>query len=170
MVSNEQLKGPAGSSQGEDERLSLTPENAPELIRLGMSITDAANEQLVVRHPTRSYIDTVDVVEFYDPQDDAEGHGRSAVIYGEGHIDRSACGTGTSAKMALLHRRGELAVGERFVNQSPLGSTFEGQIVGESSIGSYPAIVPEIRGTAHVTGLHRFVVMPDDPFPLGFLI
>lgn len=170
MVSNEQLLGPAGSSPGEAEPLSLRPENARELIRLGMLITAAANEQLAVRHPTRSYIDRIDVVEFYDPQADSGGQGRSAVIYGEGHIDRSACGTGTSAKMALLHRRGELDVDETFVNQSPLGSTFEGRIVGESCVGSYPAIVPEIRGTAHVTGLHRFVVTPDDPFPEGFLI
>jgi proline racemase/trans-L-3-hydroxyproline dehydratase len=162
MVSNQDLRS--------GDALSLTPENAPELIRLGMAITDAANQQLEVRHPTRSYIDTVDVVEFYDPVRDAEGRSRSAVIYGEAHIDRSACGTGTSAKMALLHRRGELAVGQRFVNESPLGSTFEGRIVEETRVGSIPAVIPEIRGTAYVTGLQRFVMAPDDPFPEGFLI
>ncbi len=168
MVSNREL-GRAGGSAG-GAPLPLTPKNAPELIRLGMAITEAANQQLDVRHPTRSYIDTVDVVEFYDPREDAEGRGHNAVIYGERHIDRSACGTGTSAKMALLHRRGRLSAGETFVNQSPLGSTFQGRIVEETTVGPHPAIVPEIRGTAHVTGLHRFVVTPDDPFPRGFLI
>jgi proline racemase len=72
--------------------------------------------------------------------------------------------------MALLHARGKLAPGETFVNESPLGSTFEGRIVGETSVGPFSAIIPEIRGTAHVTGLHRFLVTPDDPFPEGFLI
>jgi proline racemase len=162
MVSNQEI--------GPGDALALTPENAPELIDLGMAITEAANEQLAVQHPTRSYIDTIDVVEFYDPRGDAEGRGRNAVVYGERHIDRSACGTGTSAKLALLYERGQLSEGEIFVNRSPLGSTFEGRIVEETAVGSFPAIVPQIRGTAHVTGLHRFVVRPDDPFPEGFLI
>ncbi|MGD8996508.1 MAG: proline racemase family protein [Anaerolineae bacterium] len=170
MVSNQELRRPVCSSPGRTKPLALRPENAPELIRLGMAITEAANQQLEVRHPTRPYIDTIDVVEFYDPRGDAEGRGKNAVIYGEAHIDRSACGTGTSAKMALLHRRGELGVGEMFINESPLGSTFEGRILKETSVASVPAIVPEIRGRAHVTGLHRFVVTPDDPFPEGFLI
>jgi proline racemase len=170
MVSNEELRRPACSSSGRAEPLALTPENAPELIRLGMAITEAANQQLEVQHPTRPYIDTIDVVEFYDPRGDAEGRGKNAVVYGEAHIDRSACGTGTSAKMALLHRRGKLGVGERFVNESPLGSTFEGRILKETSVASIPAVVPEIRGRAHVTGLHRFTVTPEDPFPEGFLI
>jgi proline racemase len=170
MVSNEELRRPECSSPGPREPLALTAENASELIRLGMAITEAANQQLEVRHPTRPYIDTIDVVEFYDPRGDSEGRGKNAVIYGEAHIDRSACGTGTSAKMALLHRRGELGVGETFVNESPLGSTFEGCILKETSVDSIPAIVPEIRGRAHVTGLHRFVLTPEDPFSEGFLI
>jgi proline racemase len=170
MVSNQMLGRPAGSSCGGREPLPLTPENVPELVRLGMAITEAANQQLEVQHPTRPYIDTIDVVEFYDPRGDADRRGKNAVIYGEAHIDRSACGTGTSAKLALLHCRGELGVGETFVNESPLGSTFEGQIVEEASVDSIPAIVPEIRGKAHVTGLHHFLVTPDDPFPEGFLI
>jgi len=176
MVSNEYLEPASG-----DDYLDLSSENAPELVRLGMVITEAANRQIDVQHPTRPFINTIDVVEFYDPRCDAERQGKNAVIYGEAHIDRSACGTGTSAKMALLHRRGGLAVGETFINESPLGSTFEGRIVEETTIrpvggdspGSapaLPAIVPEIRGSAHLTGLHRFVVTPDDPFPEGFLI
>jgi proline racemase len=170
LVSNRELCYPVTPSSPENHPLELTPENAPELIRLGMAITEAANRKIEVEHPTRSYIDTVDVVEFYDPRGDTEHRGRSAVIYGEAHIDRSACGTGTSAKMALLHRRGKLDAGQVFVNQSPLGSVFEGRIVEETSVGGLPAIVPEIRGTAHITGLHRFVVTPDDPFPRGFLV
>ncbi|MGD9029830.1 MAG: proline racemase family protein [Anaerolineae bacterium] len=160
----------------------LVPENAPQLARWGMASIEAGNQQLSVQHPTRTYIDTIDVAEFYDPAGHSQRLGRNFVVLGEGHVDRSPCGTGTSAKMALLHRRGELAVGQTFVNRGLLGTTFEGRIVAESTVGDpatglghragqmLPAIVPEIRGAAHVTGLHRFILTPEDPFPEGFLI
>ena len=169
MVSNREL-GRALGEPGGGEPLGLTLQNVPELVRHGMIITEAADEQLDVQHPLRQYIDSIDVTEFYDPRGDDIRQGRNAVVYGEEHIDRSACGTGTSAKMALLHRRGKLGVEDTFVNQSPLGSTFEGRVAEETTVGPYPAIVPEIRGAAHITGIHRFVVTPDDPFPEGFLI
>lgn len=148
----------------------LAPENACQLAAWGMAAMDAGNQQLKVRHPTRPYIDSVDVVEFYDPRGHASRLGKNFVVLGEGHVDRSPCGTGTCAKMALLHRRGELAVGETFTNHGLLDTTFEGQIVRETTVGAVPAIVPEIRGSAHITGLHRFIVRPGDPFPEGFLI
>jgi proline racemase len=148
----------------------LTLDNAPKLARWGMAMIEAGNQQLRVQHPTRTYINTIDVVEFYDPIGHPQARGKNFVVLGEGHVDRSPCGTGTSAKMALLHQRGELAVGQTFVNEGLLGTTFEGRIVEETTVGTLPAIVPEIRGTAHVTGLHRFVLTPDDPFPEGFLI
>jgi proline racemase len=149
---------------------SLTLENTPELARWGMAVIEASNRQLRVQHPTRTYINTIDVVEFYDPVGHPQARGKNFVVYGEGHMDRSPCGTGTCAKMALLHRRGELAVGQTFVNEGLLGTTFEGRIVEETTVDDLPAIVPEIRGTAYLTGLHRFVVTPGDPFPEGFLI
>ncbi len=165
LISNEQVG------------LALTPENAPALARCGMEAIEAANRQLEVRHPTRTYMGSVDSAEFYDPGYDVGGRGKAAMIYGEGHVDRSACGTGTSVKMALLHRRGELGVGERYVNHGILGTSFEGRILREITVGdaagsgrTFPGIVPQIRGAAHVTGLHRFTVGPDDPFPEGFLI
>lgn len=148
----------------------LCPENAAALAQSGTAIIEAANRQLEVRHPTRPYINTVDVVEFYDLRGYQDGRGKNVVILGEGHVDRSPCGTGTAAKMALLHRRGLLSAGRTFVNQGLLGTCFEGRIVAESTLGDLPVIVPEIRGSAHATGLHRFVVTPDDPFPGGFLI
>jgi proline racemase len=166
LISNEQIGVP------------IAPENGLELARFGMAAIEAANQQLEVRHPTRPYMDTVDSAEIYDPRADAHGRGKNAMIYGEGHVDRSACGTGTSIKMALLHRRGQLDVGDTYLNESILGTTFEGRILRETTIGArsdgptrmFPAIVPEIRGSAHVTGLHRFTVTPSDPFPTGFRI
>ena len=158
MVSNEQIG------------LALTLDNVDRLIELGMSIIEAANAQLTVRHPTRPEVNTVDVTEFYDLSEHKLGRGVSAVVYGESHIDRSPCGTGTSAKMALLHHRGQLALNQPFVNAGILGTTFEGRLVAETQVGELPAVVPEVRGSAQITGVHRFVLDPRDPFPQGFLL
>ncbi len=149
--------------------LTLDAENTDLLIELGMTIIEAANEQLTVRHPTRPEVKTIDVTEFYAFSDDPY-RGRSAVIYGESHIDRSPCGTGTSAKMTLLHHRGQLSLNQPFVNAGILGTTFEGRLVAEAQVGNLPAVVPEVRGSAQVTGVHRFVIDPRDPFPEGFLL
>lgn len=154
----------------EQTGLTLTSENAPELARLGMTVIDAGNQQLKVQHPLFPYINTIDVVEFYEPVNKSLMRGKNIVILGEGHVDRSPCGTGTSAKLALLHRRGELRLGQTLVNEGMLGTTFEGRIVREIDVGGIPAIVPEIRGSAYVTGLHRFVLTPGDPFTEGFLV
>lgn len=156
--------------------LELTVENAPQLARLGMDIIDAGNAQLEVQHPQRPYINTIDVVEFFDPRGHKEKRGKNFVVLGEGHVDRSPCGTGTCAKLALLHKRDQLDVGESFINEGLLGTTFDARIVSESSIKdpetgkSLPAIIPEISGAAHITGLQQFVLTPEDPFPEGFLI
>ncbi len=153
--------------------LELKPENSKRLIELGMTIIDEANAQLTVRHPTRPEVTTVDVTEFYTAGSADDNHGpkgSSAVIYGASHIDRSPCGTGTSAKMALLHHRGQLALNRTYVNTGILGTTFEGRLVAETMVGDLPAVVPQVRGSAHITGVHRFAVTPDDPFPEGFLI
>ena len=87
-----------------------------------------------------------------------------------GMIDRSPCGTGTSAVMAVLHARGELALGEAFVHESVVGSTFTGRLVEATSVGSLPAVVPEITGTAWITQHAQVVVHPTDPFPEGFTV
>jgi len=148
--------------------LELEPDNAGRLIELGMAIIDAANEQLTVHHPARPEVATVDVTEFYASDD--HGRGKSAVVYGASHIDRSPCGTGTSAKMTLLHHRGKLALDQLYVNAGILGATFEGRLVAETKVGDLPAVVPEVRGSAHVTGVHQFVLDQRDPFPKGFLL
>ncbi len=154
----------------EEIGLALTPENGPRLIQLGMAIIDAANEQFTVHHPARPEVATVDVTEFYDADGHGEGRGTSVVVYGESHMDRSPCGTGTAAKLTLLHARGKLRPGDVFRNASPLGTVFDARIVEETRMGGLPAVVVEIRGSAHITGFHTFVADPRDPFPQGFLL
>lgn len=148
----------------------LKPANAGRLIELGMAVIAAGNQQVAVHHPERPEVATVDVVEFYDAAGPDPHRGRSAVVYGEAHIDRSPCGTGTAAKMTLLHRMGALGLGEPYRNQGILGTEFEGRLIEELMVGELPAVVAEIRGRAHITGLHRFFVDPSDPFPDGFLL
>jgi proline racemase len=150
--------------------LDWIPENRSRFIDLGMKLIDAANQQLIVRHPTRPEVNTVDVTEFYDPAEDAQGKGRSLVIYGERHLDRSPCGTGTAAKLTLLHHRGEIALNQRFTNTSPLGTRFQGEIVDEVRLGDRGAVVAEIRGSAYITGIHEFIMDPKDPFQEGYLL
>jgi proline racemase len=150
--------------------LDWIPANRPRFIDLGMKLIDAANQQLVVRHPTRPEVRTVDVTEFYDPAGDTQGKGRSMVIYGEKHMDRSPCGTGTAAKLTLLYHRGEIGLNELFTNTSPLGTRFQGRIVKEVQLGDKRAVVAEIRGSAYVTGLHEFIMDPEDPFQEGYLL
>jgi len=149
--------------------LELVPANRPQLIPLGMAVIEAANDAFRVYHPLRPEVNTVDVVEFYD-EDPQTGIGRGAVIYGESHMDRSPCGTGTTAKMTLLHHQGKLNPGATYQNAGPLGTLFEGQIVQTLPIGEFQAIVGQIRGAAQVTGYHQFVLDDRDPFPQGFLL
>lgn len=150
--------------------LDFTPSNGRRFIELGMTLIQAANQQLTVRHPTRPEVNTVDVTEFYDPSSDAKGKGKSIVILGEEHMDRSPCGTGTTAKMTLLHHRGQLGLNETFINTSPLGTTFQGRLVEEIELGDKKAVVAEVRGSAHITGIHEFIIDSRDPFQKGFLL
>jgi proline racemase len=94
------------------------------------------------------------------------GHDRSAVAIHPGWLDRSPCGTGTSARMAQLHAHGKLAIGEDFVHRSVIGTEFTGRLVAETEHG----VIPEITGRAWITGTGQYVLDPDDPFPAGFLL
>ena len=149
--------------------MELIPANSQKLISLGMAIIDAANRDLSVHHPERTEVNTVDVTEFYD-DDGRKKVGKGVVIYGESNMDRSPCGTGTTAKMALLHHKGVLGVGDVYGNTGPLGTRFEGRIIKTVAIGPYTGIVGRIRGNAQITGYHQFVVDGNDPFPEGFLL
>jgi len=149
--------------------IDLSPENSPRIIPLGMAVIEAANRSLSVYHPERPEVNTVDVTEFYD-EDPETGIGKSMVIYSESHMDRSPCGTGTTAKMTLLHHQGRLDKMKVYKNAGPLGTVFEGRIVKTLSIGSFDGIVGQVRGSARITGFHRFVIDAADPFQKGFLI
>ena len=146
-------------------------ENKAFLTDLGMKIIDAANEQLSVSHPFRPDVRTIDVTEFYDSQHDkGRASGRGMVIYGESHADRSPCGTGTAAKLTLLHHYGKIKMNQRYINYSPLGTSFEAMIIKKESFGSVDGFIVQIKGMAYLTGVHHFIIEDDDPFQQGFIM
>jgi len=145
-----------------------------------MKVIQAANEQVEVFHPERPEVTTVDVAEFYAAHHEnvsvhqASVHqameGKSVVVYGESHIDRSPCGTGTAAKLTLLHYAKKIDLHQPYTNYSPLGTSFDAKLVKTLKVGSLDAVVARVSGMAHITGVHAFLLEEDDPFPQGFLL
>jgi proline racemase len=149
--------------------LELTPAQHDRIIHCGLSIMRSVTEQLSFQHPDDPSIDMCRHVIFTAPGADPFS-ARGAVAIHPGWIDRSPCGTGTSARMAALHARGELGLDQQFVCSSLIGSHFVGKLVGETMVGDIPAVYPVVRGRAWLTGLATYLLDPDDPFPAGFLM
>ena len=149
---------------------ALEPPEARELSLAGERIRAAAREQLPCVHPENPEIAGVSIVQIAEPWQGVGAVSRNAVIVAPGRLDRSATGTGLSARMAVLHERGEMRVGDGMTHASVLGTTFDGRIVGEAAVGEKRAIVPAIRGSAWITGITQVIVDPTDPFPEGYLL
>lgn len=147
--------------------LDIRPAAAPSLIAAGLELMEAVAREGPPIHPVDQNIEGVKHVIFHGPGANGAS-ARNAVAIHPGWVDRSPCGTGTSARMAQLHARGELGKGERFVNESILGSRFVGRILEETTVGDLPAIVPEISGRAWITGMGEYLIDPGDPFAEGF--
>ena len=150
--------------------LKLDKENAKEIVEKGNYLKKFINEQVTVKHPYLEIMNQVTHVEFFEPGTEGVSDVKNAVVIPPAAIDRSPCGTGTSAKMALLHAEGKLAVGQPFVHESLIGSLFHCHIVEETEVAGIPAVVPEISGRAFVMGESTWLFDPDDPFPEGFLL
>jgi proline racemase len=148
----------------------LVPSEARDLSLMGERIRVAAREQLPCAHPENAEIAGVSIVQIAEPWQGVGQTSKNAVVVAPGRLDRSATGTGLSARMAVLHARGELRVGDAMTHASVIGSTFDGRIVGEARVGDRPAIVPAIRGSAWITGVTQVLVDPTDPFPEGYLL
>jgi len=149
---------------------ALEPSEAHELSRVGELVRAAAREQLPCVHPENPEIAGVSIVQIAGPWQGVGAVTRNAVIVSPGRLDRSATGTGLSARMAALHARGLMHAGESMSHASVLGSSFEGRIVSETTVGGRTAIVPAIRGSAWITGITQVLVDPTDPFPEGYLL
>ncbi len=143
---------------------------ARDIARMGVAITRAANEQLGFSHPENPEWDHISFCAFCGPLTETENgwRGKSAVAIRPGKVDRSPTGTAVSARMALMAAKGQMQVGQEFVAESIIGSTFTGRIVDTAQVGDRAAIVPEISGRAWITGTHQHMLDPSDPWPEGY--
>jgi proline racemase len=162
--------------------LALTPDEGRDIVRISEMIKAAANEQLPVVHPEQPGFAGITIAQLTGPAHDPVNSARNVVTVSTGTldwskpatwtgaIDRSPCGTGTSARMAALHAKGRLGLEEDFRHEGILGTVFTGRLVEETTVGGRAAVVPTISGTAWITGFADYVVDPTDPFPEGFTI
>ena len=148
---------------------TVDPDSIPKLTDFGIHMLEQVNKEVEIKHPELD-ITTVDLVEMYCSTDTPGCNKRNVVIFGDHMADRSPCGTGTSAKLATLYKRGEIGIGEPFVYESFIGSQFKGVILKEAKVGEFDAVIPQITGSAYLTGDATYVIDPDDPLKYGFKV
>ena len=148
----------------------IKPDEAKDISEIGAKITAAANQQLGFTHPENSDWSHISFCELALPIFEEEGIkvSRNTVVIDPGKLDRSPCGTGCSARMAVLNAKGEMKKGDRMIGRSIIDSHFDCAIVNEVNIGNKKAIIPSIRGRAWITGTHQLTLDLDDPWPEGY--
>ena len=148
----------------------IKPDEAKDISELGAKITAAANQQLGFTHPENADWNHISFCEIALPLYEEEGVkvSRNSVVIDPGKLDRSPCGTGCSARMAVLNAKGEMKKGDRMIGRSIIDSRFDCAIVDEVNIGNKNAIIPSIRGRAWITGTHQLMLDSDDPWPQGY--
>ncbi len=149
---------------------AITQDEAKDIAETGVRITSAANEQLGFTHPTNPGWNHISFCQVAGPLSE-EGNvstGSNAVVIRPGKIDRSPTGTGCSARMAVLHAKGRMKVGDQYIAKSIIGSTFRCHIEAETTVGGRPAVTPVISGQAWITGIHQHMLDPTDPYPGGY--
>ena len=150
--------------------IDICPQNTQKLSEIGMKIRDYVNENIEIQHPTLAHINSADLVEIYGPAKSPEATMQNVVVFGDGQVDRSPCGTGTSAKVATLYAKGQLKLNEEFVYESITGTMFKAKAISETKVGDFAAVIPEITGSAYITGFNHFVIDPSDPLKYGFTL
>lgn len=155
-----------------DAGFEMRPDEARDMCDVGQKIKAAAAEQIRVTHPTNPRIAGITQTEFTAPLRRENGQlvSKNTVIVSPGRCDRSPCGTGTSARLAVMHARGEIQPGEVFVHESVIGTRFEGRIENLTEVGPYPAIIPSVSGQAWITYMAQVGVDPSDPIQRGYTL
>ncbi|QAT43269.1 proline racemase family protein [Aminipila luticellarii] len=150
--------------------LTIEPHNSSKLVEAAQSIARDINSQVTIRHPELPFVNCVTHVEFSGPPKNPEADIQNCVVALPKVVDRSPCGTGTSAKAALLFEEGKLKAGDSFVHESIIGSLFKCEVVEETTVGRIRAVYPKITGNACIMGFATWILDPKDPFPEGFLL
>ncbi len=150
--------------------LTCGPEDVRRQIEEGVAIKHAVMASRSIDHPFEEDLSFLYGVVFVEPSQHESIHSRNVCIFADGEVDRSPTGTSVSARLAIHHARGEIAVGQPIVIESLIGSRFTGRVVRETVYGPHSAIIPEVEGRAHITGRHEFVLDPDDELRHGFIL
>jgi proline racemase len=156
--------------KAKDVDLVCKPEAYSTLIEKGRAIKRAVMESLPVVHPFEEDLNFLYGTIFIAPPQAHGAHSRNVCIFAEGEVDRSPTGTGISGRLALLHARGEIALNEPIVIESVIGTRFTGRIIETTSFGPYSAVIPEVEGSAYITGRHEFFIDPEDSLHEGFIL
>lgn len=153
-----------------DVGLSCRPEKLRQLIEKGMQIKRAVMASRAIPHPFEEDLSFLYGVIFVSEPENPAHHSRNVCVFAEGEVDRSPTGTGVSGRLAIHHARVEISIGEPIVIESIIGSAFTGRVSETTTFGSHAAIIPEVLGTAHITGRHEFLIDPADELRNGFLL
>jgi len=156
--------------EAEDLGLTCEPENYQRLIEAGMAIKRAVMADRAIPHPFEEDLSFLYGTIFAGPAANPNHHSRNVCVFAEGEVDRSPTGTGVSGRLAIHHARGEIGVGEPIIIESIIGSKFSGRVVQTTRFGPHNAIIPEVEGTAHITGRHEFLIDPRDELRDGFFL
>jgi proline racemase len=154
--------------------LELVSANIPRITELGMQILESANQQIEVCHPEFPYIDRIIDLRFYQTLSGNPSTSRNCVVLGNRMIDRSPCGTGTSAELAMRFNHKEISPGQTFTCESILGTRFQARVVAQTTVrdsfNKYPAVIVRVSGRAFLTGFNQLLLQSEDPFPQGFIL
>jgi proline racemase/trans-L-3-hydroxyproline dehydratase len=151
--------------------LAVEPEHLPRLIELGREVKRVIEAEHEVVDPLEPELrDVYGVIFFEDVEQGPPLVQRNVTVFADGEVDRSPCGSGTSARLALLERSGRLARGQELLHRSIVGSEFSARVVADAEVAGRPAVVTEVAGSAYLTGYHQFLLDPDDPLGTGFLL
>jgi len=150
--------------------VEIKRENVHDLILLGMKLLKIINDIADIYHPDNSGLNKVELVEIYDSYSIGKHTHKNCVVFGNNQVDRSPCGSGTSAMLALKYFNNEIKINEPFTNESIIGTKFTGKVVEEVKVGNLDAIIPEIQGKAYITGKHYFIINKDDPLSKGITL
>ena len=153
-----------------DFGLHCVPSEAGRLIDVGMRIKRAIMEAMEIVHPFDDSLGFLYGTIFIAPARSEEADSRNVCVFAEGEVDRSPTGTGVSGRLALQFARGDIRIGETHTVESIIGTRFAGRVIEETSFGRHAAIIPEVEGTAYITGMHTFCIDPHDPLAEGFLV
>jgi len=153
-----------------DLDVRLVPEESRQIIDLGIRVKRAVEEAIPIRHPDDPDLSFLYGTIIVGDAVDSAHHSRNVCIFADGELDRSPTGTGVSARAAIHFERGDLGLNEPFAVESLLGTVFKGRVAAVTTVGPYAAVIPEVTGSAHITGRHEFLMDPDDPLLRGFLL